>query len=269
MAKVKCPLFSQEAEGALAELLCFRGGPSGTWVSRPGISPKSTRKRPTSAQAGRRAAYREAVDAWHELTPEARESWVQLAAESSRPVTGFNLFLRQELLAYAPDDGGDDGGGGEPTPVEEPLVLQIPETSIKQGVLMPLGQVTVGAAGSAIPNFTLLSTDGGNWAKDLGVYFATEPVELMADLNTGNCPLYVGGYDNPLLLHRVLWLGSSGGVGVVITSTVSIVPPIDVTGLWVLVGMGWGTAMNEVPHGVWSGTIAFPDVNWVAGAPTI
>ena len=52
----------------------------------------------------------------------------------------------------------------------------------------------------------------------------------MAERNTGDFPAYAGGYDNPPGRIPVLWLGSCGGVGVVIAAGVWALPRIDVTG---------------------------------------
>jgi hypothetical protein len=99
VAKVKGPLFSEEAQGAVGGLLSFRGGPAGVHVSRPGIAPSAQRRIPSEAQAAQRELYRLAVARWKALTDGERAGWAAAAAASGRPVTGFNLFLVSNLRA--------------------------------------------------------------------------------------------------------------------------------------------------------------------------
>jgi hypothetical protein len=95
MAKVKGPLHSLEAEGMLADVLVFRGGPGPTRVSKPGRSSKRFRRQGSPAQRVQRAAYQSAVRAWRDLGEAERAAWQSTARRTA--VTGYNLFLSAAL----------------------------------------------------------------------------------------------------------------------------------------------------------------------------
>lgn len=67
------------------------------------------------AQAAWRAKYRRAVQKWNSLTEPEKQEYNERAAEMDPPITGFNLFIREYLLApeeklYEHYNVGDDNG---------------------------------------------------------------------------------------------------------------------------------------------------------------
>jgi hypothetical protein len=96
MARLESPLYGDEATGTLSRVLAFR-----RTVNHPSVArlPFITCP-PTAAQIAHRQKYRDAVGAWHALTPAE-----QTAYQSNRPsnLSGLNFFLRCFLspeLAY-------------------------------------------------------------------------------------------------------------------------------------------------------------------------
>lgn len=91
MAKPDKPLLSLGARGTIADTLTFqkRGKGSATIARRKPI-PENPR---SQAQLAQRQKYRDAVDAWHALTPEEKQAWRGVCPG----LTAYQCFIRSEL----------------------------------------------------------------------------------------------------------------------------------------------------------------------------
>ena len=91
MAKVTAPLFGFSASGRLNKALVY-GSWRGIKYARMYAVPSNPR---TPAQIAHRALFSAAVADWKELSPAEKDNWNQQA--SGRPLTGFNLFVRDHM----------------------------------------------------------------------------------------------------------------------------------------------------------------------------
>lgn len=105
MAKVRGPLMSVDARGALGSLLLFRGGKHGTRVYRPADPAKVNQRPPTDAQDEIRGYYGDTVQEWRELDQQTRDDWNAKAAADPRAVTGWNLFVQDRMRARQEPEG--------------------------------------------------------------------------------------------------------------------------------------------------------------------
>lgn len=101
MAKVRGPLFSVEAAGAFGDQILFRRGPAGVRVSRPGVAPKSVRKKATAAQAEQRGYFKQAVAEWNALTDAGRAAVHAEALALGLPMNGYSLWLKRRVSELA------------------------------------------------------------------------------------------------------------------------------------------------------------------------
>lgn len=97
MVKVKSPLLSREARGAIYGNIVFSVRKSGQQVrfQKPPVDRRS------SGQISRRLIYSNGVDAWHSLTSEEKQVYIVQAKEMN--MTGYNLYMRTYLLSPPPD----------------------------------------------------------------------------------------------------------------------------------------------------------------------
>ncbi|MBA7542928.1 hypothetical protein ES705_35253 [subsurface metagenome] len=95
MAKPKSPLLSLGARGTIADGLTFQKRGQLTIARKKPIptDPKSP------AQLAQRQTYRDAVDAWHALSPAEQEAWRGLCPG----LTAYQCFMSSELK-YAPPE---------------------------------------------------------------------------------------------------------------------------------------------------------------------
>ena len=84
MAKVKAPLFSEEARGALAGIE-FRNNRSGNLVGRRSITPYKL----TPKQAKHRTLLSTARTRWNALSQKDQDSWKRIATDLISPRTAF------------------------------------------------------------------------------------------------------------------------------------------------------------------------------------
>lgn len=105
MAKIKSPLHSLAATGALARTIIYQTGPHGATAKHW----KAPGYRRSPAQDAVRLSYRAAITAWHALTSGERLAYNASAIPLS--ITGYNLWLREQLAA-APALGGTIWDGG-------------------------------------------------------------------------------------------------------------------------------------------------------------
>jgi hypothetical protein len=105
VSKLKGPLFSIAAAGNLGSAVNF--------TSRNGLAlarraPRASRSA-TPAQLARRLIYSDACAAWQLLTGGERATW-SAAGDAARPrLTGFNLFMRDQLGTIPPGTLWDAG----------------------------------------------------------------------------------------------------------------------------------------------------------------
>ncbi|MBA7591601.1 hypothetical protein ES708_33761 [subsurface metagenome] len=94
MAKPKSPLLSFGARGTIADSLTFQKRNQGTIARTKPIptDPKSP------AQLAQRQRYRDAVDAWHALTPAEKEAWRGVCPG----LTAYQCFMSSELKYVPP-----------------------------------------------------------------------------------------------------------------------------------------------------------------------
>ncbi len=97
MTKLKKPLLSFGAQGTIANALTFQKRARGHFARQKPIpkDPKST------AQLAQRQIYRDAVDAWHALTPQEKEAWRGVCPG----LTAYQCFMQakiRELLGPPP-----------------------------------------------------------------------------------------------------------------------------------------------------------------------
>lgn len=92
MAKVKGPLFSIDARGAIGSALVFGGWKGIPWV-REWVIPQNPN---TSEQQWIRLIFTQAVDAWHfTLTEQQIIDWQTAADASGKTMSGFNFHLAE------------------------------------------------------------------------------------------------------------------------------------------------------------------------------
>lgn len=100
MAKTTGPLISIDARGNFAGgAIQFRGGLKGTHAYRPKAPKTVNQAPPTQKQTKVRNAYAEILAEWRTLSEQDKIEWDVLAAESGRPVTGWNLFVQSRMPA--------------------------------------------------------------------------------------------------------------------------------------------------------------------------
>ncbi len=93
MSKLKAPFLSLGARGTISDTLTFQKRGQLTIARKKPIptDPKSP------AQLAQRQRYKDAVTAWHALTPEEKEAWRGVCPG----LTAYQCFMRSELK-YAP-----------------------------------------------------------------------------------------------------------------------------------------------------------------------
>ncbi|MBA7582582.1 hypothetical protein ES708_24514 [subsurface metagenome] len=106
MAKPKSPLLSLGARGTIADGLTFQKRGRGT-IAREKPIPKDPR---SAAQLAWRQKYRDAVAAWHALTPEEKEAWHGVCPG----LTGYQCFMSSELKYVPVPIPIDIGSGATP-----------------------------------------------------------------------------------------------------------------------------------------------------------
>ncbi|MBA7583281.1 hypothetical protein ES708_25222 [subsurface metagenome] len=94
MAKPKSPLLSLGAGGTIADSLTFQKRGRGT-IAREKPIPKDPK---SEAQLAHRQIFIDAVDAWHALSAEEKETWRGICPG----LTAYQCFMRSELRYVAP-----------------------------------------------------------------------------------------------------------------------------------------------------------------------
>jgi len=94
MAKPKNPLLSLGARGTIADSLTFQKRGLGT-IAREKPIPKDPK---SPAQLAQRQRYKEAVAAWHSLTPQEKEAWRGVCPG----LTAYQCFMSSELKYVPP-----------------------------------------------------------------------------------------------------------------------------------------------------------------------
>jgi len=97
MAKVQGPLLSIGARGQVGDDLQFRVDRGTTHVWRPPGRKRQNRGTPSAAQVAHRAYYAEALTDWRRLGPDRLAYYTAQARADSRPVSGWNLFVKYAL----------------------------------------------------------------------------------------------------------------------------------------------------------------------------
>jgi len=131
MARVTDPLFSKSASGRLGRDLLFRGGGSGTRVSRPPDPSRTNQGAPTAGQAAVRARYSAAAAQWRALDPDQREQWQFAAAADPRNLHGWALYLSlfTPLPPPPPPCDNDSYVPPDATLIEFPLLSCVADTA--------------------------------------------------------------------------------------------------------------------------------------------
>ncbi|MBA7633839.1 hypothetical protein ES703_41410 [subsurface metagenome] len=114
MAKPKNPLLSLGARGTIADSLTFQKRGLGT-IAREKPIPKDPK---SPAQLAQRQRYKEAVAAWHSLTPQEKEAWRGVCPG----LTAYQCFMRAEL-PYVPPPPPPEEYTEEQTQHDTPLSL--------------------------------------------------------------------------------------------------------------------------------------------------
>jgi hypothetical protein len=114
MAKVSGPLMSMEAAGSFGKVRFRRGRGGRVVVYHDGAPGSVSRVGPSTKQQAVRSRYQEILASWRALTPIERQSWNDQAAQDERPVSGWNLYLAQNMAGIntAPDPALQLEGGG-------------------------------------------------------------------------------------------------------------------------------------------------------------
>ncbi|GAJ20721.1 unnamed protein product, partial [marine sediment metagenome] len=94
MSKPKTPLLSFRARGTIADSVTFQKRGQLT-IARKKPIPKDPK---SPAQLARRQVYRDAVAAWHALSPEEKEAWRGVCPG----LTAYQCFMRSELKYVPP-----------------------------------------------------------------------------------------------------------------------------------------------------------------------
>lgn len=105
MAKVSGPLMSITASGSIGNTLTMLRQLSRNIAkkkSKPGGAP-------TGVQLARRAYYKQASANWMALTPLQKAAYKPSA--DAAQITPFNLYMREALRAYVPNQGAAWDGG--------------------------------------------------------------------------------------------------------------------------------------------------------------
>jgi len=96
MAKVKFPLLSGEARGALGRSMIFQQQSVGGAVVKGYAVPSG---QATASQLLQRSWYRNALDGWAALNDEGRAGYTTRAKEEN--LLGINLYIRENLGALS------------------------------------------------------------------------------------------------------------------------------------------------------------------------
>ena len=97
MVKVKSPLFSERASGAVCGNIVFSLRASGQQVR----FQRHPIDRASDEQLTRRSVYSDGVDSWHGLSSEDKNYYKDLA--KNLHMTGYNYYMKSYLLSH----GGD------------------------------------------------------------------------------------------------------------------------------------------------------------------
>jgi len=96
MAKVIAPLFGFSASGRINKALVY-GSWRGIQYARMYATPSNPR---TPSQMAHRSRFSAAVADWQQLDETEKTVWNEQA--SGRPLTGFNLYVRDHMQQSAP-----------------------------------------------------------------------------------------------------------------------------------------------------------------------
>lgn len=101
MAILKAPLFSFDARGQVAKSLVFMGW-KGLKTVRQHVDPSNPK---TPAQTTNRTLFTDAVASWRDFIRNdlTQTAWNSLALVDPRPLSGFNAFMTNAMLATAVD----------------------------------------------------------------------------------------------------------------------------------------------------------------------
>ena len=127
MSKLRIPLFSLKAQGALGDSITFLRRRKQDIVEKTPI-PKDAK---SLAQLSWRHMYQKAVALWHALSPEEKQEWESLARR--KHMTGFAWFISQALKPnpglYLPLQGGTMSGDID---MEKHRILKLPAPTDSQ-----------------------------------------------------------------------------------------------------------------------------------------
>ena len=179
MAKPKSPLLSLGARGSIGDTLTFQKRGRIT-IARQKPIPKDPK---SEAQLARRQIYKEAVAAWHALSPEGKEAWRGIC----RGLTAYQCFMRSELN-YVP----------APPPPEEQT-----EEQTEHNVSTPLYGSYRRRAGQRLTISNRTVTKLGFWL-------------LKANLPTGDVTFEIRKVSDDSLICSKVW-GDAGDLTVIAT----------------------------------------------------
>lgn len=91
MAKVNGPLHSQSASGSIGQAVTFRKSPHGTVALKHSFPGSRESFTPSGAQLLQRLFYGQMVEAWHNLTPEAKAVYTEAGHKVS--LNGWQYFV--------------------------------------------------------------------------------------------------------------------------------------------------------------------------------
>ncbi len=91
--KIKGPLFSETAHGAIAKNIIMTSRKGGQ-VARDYHQPKKT---PTLNQRNLRTLAGLVINRWQTLTPSQKEYWNSISQQKKEKISGFNLFYRYAI----------------------------------------------------------------------------------------------------------------------------------------------------------------------------
>lgn len=120
MAKIRGPLFSEDARGNYAKgAIQFRSGIRGTHAYRPKDPKTINQAAPTQKQTKVRSAYHTILEEWRAFDEQTKAQLDAEAIASGESITGWNLYFKSRITAvlnapdlpapntYAPPDGED------------------------------------------------------------------------------------------------------------------------------------------------------------------
>jgi len=93
MAKVRGPLYSIDARGAIADAMVFGGWKGIPWV-REQFYPQQPR---TADQVAQRTIFTQSVSKWHDLTADQQVDWQRAIDRKGYRMSGFNFFVSEYI----------------------------------------------------------------------------------------------------------------------------------------------------------------------------